>query len=219
MNGIHDLGGMDNFGPVVAEPDEPVFHHDWERAVFANSLAVIGARYFNLDEIRRATEWMPPADYLRASYYETWLFALSSLLLEKGFLTPEELETGRAQGTGKDAPPPLTSDIAAFVMNNPVPTAVNVDSTPAFAVGTPIRTRNINPLRHTRLPRYARGRRGTIEQVYGAFHLPDANAHGEPDKVQYLYSVRISAREIWGEEASERDAFHLDLFESYLEGA
>jgi len=217
VNGIHDLGGLENLGPVVYEHDEPVFHHEWERRVFAGAVAVLGARYANLDEVRRATEWMPPAEYLQAGYFETWLYSLTALLVEKGLITRSELEGGDARQTTAPPSPPLAPELAAVLMNNPIPTRLNVAQVPKFKPGDQIRTRNINPTKHTRLPRYARDKQGTIEQLHGAFLLPDTNAHGGPADPHHLYSVCFSAKEIWGSDASARDAIHIDLFEPYLE--
>ncbi|MBI2970676.1 MAG: nitrile hydratase subunit beta [Gammaproteobacteria bacterium] len=218
MNGVHDLGGMHNMGPLVREENEPVFHADWERAMFANAVAVIGAGYCKLDEVRRATEWMPPADYLRASYYETWLYSLTALLREKGFLTREELDTGPLlRGPRAPSVPPLSRDMAVYAMNNPLPVNLDLDIPARFQPGDRVITRNINPVHHTRLPRYARGKGGRIDRDQGIFLLPDTNAHGGPDRPQHVFSVRFAARELWGSEAPAGDAVYIDLFDEYLE--
>jgi nitrile hydratase len=86
-----------------------------------------------------------------------------------------------------------------------------------FAVGARVVTRNINPTGATRLPRYARGKRGTVDRDHGVFIFPDANAAGQGQKPQHLYSVRFSARELWGAEAAAKDRVYLDLWEDYLE--
>jgi nitrile hydratase beta subunit len=96
MNGVHDLGGMHGFGPVIREQNEPVFHSDWEKRVFAMTLTAMGRRVYNVDEFRRAIERMPPAGYLAATYYEKWLHALEALLIEKGVATREEIASGHA---------------------------------------------------------------------------------------------------------------------------
>ena len=92
MNGVHDLGGLHGFGPVVAEADEPVLHAEWERRAFALTLAAGFLGEWNIDMSRWAREQMPPARYLAASYYEHWLWGLEHLLVERGLLTREELE-------------------------------------------------------------------------------------------------------------------------------
>jgi nitrile hydratase beta subunit len=214
MNGIHDLGGMDNLGPLQREPNESGFHADWERVMFGNAVALLGGRYFKLDEVRRATEWMPPADYLRAPYYATWLHAITALLIEKGLVSKEELARGHSDGGTLQA---LPKDIAMFVMNNPIPANLDVDIPVRFKPGSTVRTKNFNTISHTRLPRYARGKRGTIECDHGVFLLPDTNAHGGPDKPQHVYGVRFTARELWGDDAAARDAVYVDVFDEHLE--
>ena len=84
MNGAHDMGGTHGFGPVEPEPDEPVFHADWERRAFALTVAMGATGEWNLDESRFAREDRPPADYLGRTYYEIWLGGLERLLAERG---------------------------------------------------------------------------------------------------------------------------------------
>lgn len=92
MNGAHDMGGMHGFGPINPEPDEPVFHHEWERRAFAITVAAGFLGKWNLDMSRYARERMEPAEYLSTSYYEHWIHGLELLLVEKGLLTQEEIK-------------------------------------------------------------------------------------------------------------------------------
>jgi len=92
MNGIHDLGGMHGLGPIAPEPDEPVFHAEWERRAFAITLAAGFLGQWNIDQSRYAREQMPPADYLATGYYEHWLFGLERLLAERGLVSREEID-------------------------------------------------------------------------------------------------------------------------------
>ena len=218
MDGIHDLGGMDNIGPIERERHEPVFHEEWERRIFADTLAVMGAGYFKTDEIRRAIEWMPPAEYLQAAYYERWLYGLTALLLEKNVLIREELDSGQSlRREGGMVLPPLSKERAQYALTQRIPASLDLDIAPRFKAGDRILTRNLHPVHHTRLPRYARGKRGVIERDHGVFPLPDAVAHGGPDRPQHVYSVRFSARELWGEDAPARDALYIDLFDEYMD--
>jgi nitrile hydratase subunit beta len=217
MDGIHDLGGMDNFGPVIREDKEPVFHQEWERVVFSHVLALVGAGHFSIDEIRRSTEQIAPAHYLTSSYYEKWLESIINLLNEKGVVTPPELEAGKSlqmQGAGLPAMP---REAAEFITRNPVSALQTVEHAPQFSPGDYIVTKNMHPAHHTRIPRYARGKNGRIEKSNGAFLLPDQNAYGGPATAEFNYNVRFSARELWGEDASARDCLFIDLFESYME--
>jgi nitrile hydratase subunit beta len=208
MNGLHDMGGMDGFGAVEPEAREPVFHEAWERRVFG-LVATSAARRLagSTDAFRFAIERMPPARYLAASYYERWLMALATLLVERGVLTRDEL-TERAG--------------VPFLLSRPIPPLP--PSTPGgpfrvarFAVGSRVLVRNEHPRGHTRCPRYVRGKRGTVVRVDGAFSLPDRAAEGDRSHVEATYSVRFEASELWGGTSAANEAVHVDLWESYLE--
>lgn len=216
MNSIHDLGGMDNIGPLNIEQDEPVFHADWERKTFGLTLAVLATGACPVDEIRHMSELIPPADYLTFKYYEKWLRGLEFMLLKKNLVTEQELESGRAEAgpAGLEAAAPETLQ---HIMNNRLPAFVDVELEPKFKAGDEIIAKNINPLGHTRLPRYIRGKRGEVEMDHGVFLLPDANAHGEPERPQHVYGVRFSVQELWGEDAPAGDSVHIDLFDDYMD--
>ena len=219
MNGVHDMGGMHGMGPIAPEADEPVFHEPWEARVFALYRATGALGKWNIDAGRHARERIPPADYLRMSYYEKWLDGLITILEESGLVTYAEVESGRAaSGTPKPIPPLRAEEVAALVaergwFERPV------NSAPRFAVGQAVRAKKINPAGHTRLPRYARGNVGVVDRIHGAHVFPDSNAHFRGESPQHLYSVRFSARELWGEAASARDAVYIDLWQDYLETA
>jgi nitrile hydratase subunit beta len=222
MDGVHDLGGLQGFGPVEREENEPVFHADWEAAVLAMMRAAGSRGLFNIDEFRHGIERMAPAHYLRASYYEKWLDGVTRVLVEKGVVGTEEL-AGRLAffGARPDAaarsavPGPLPERGTA----NPgwVQDVIReTGATPRFAAGDPVLTRDMHPRGHTRLPRYARGKRGIIHCCHGIHVFPDTNAHGQGEQPQPLYSVRFDARALWGESAEPNQAVHIDLWESYL---
>ena len=219
MNGVHDMGGMHGMGPIVSEADEPVFHEPWEARVFALNRAAGALGKWNIDAGRHARERIPPVDYLRMSYYEKWLAGLITVLEESGLVTHVEIENGRpAPGIPKALPPLRAEQVAARVAERGwFERPVNVP--PRFAVGQAVRAKKINPAGHTRLPRYARGNTGVIDRIHGAHVFPDSNAHFRGESPQHLYSVRFSARELWGEAASARDAVYIDLWEDYLEPA
>ncbi len=197
------MGGMHGFGPVVVEKNEPVFHSRWEGKVRAIMNRTVG-RYYHLDEFRHAIERMPPDAYLRASYYEKWLHALETMMVEQGVITQEELRTGRADGPAPEA----------HLEREPRP-----ELKARFRPGDTIVTRNLNPTGHTRLPRYARGKRGVVRTVHGPFLLPDRNAHGRHQEWEACYAVEFSACELWGDEAPATDRVCVDLWESYLKSA
>lgn len=223
MNGAHDLGGMHGFGPVVAEPNEPVFHAAWERQAFGLTLAMGAWHRWNLDMSRWAREQMPPAGYLATSYYEHWLFGLERLLVAHGFVSPEELaqlqrgepvpRRGQAEvqdgALRPDGVPRMLRNRRAARMDDPV--------APRFRVGQAVLAKNLHPRGHTRLPRYVRGRRGLIAIDHGVFLFPDTHAAGEGKQPQHVYSVRFAAQELWGPDAPARDSVYVDLWDDYLE--
>jgi nitrile hydratase len=222
MDGVHDLGGMQGFGPVEREENEPTFHAAWEAAVLAMMRAGGSRGLFNIDEFRHGIERMAPAHYLRSSYYEKWLDGVTRLLVEKGVVGARELAERRAFFDARpDAPPtaPLPGPLPPRLPFNPdwVQDAIReTGATPRFGPGDAVRTRDMHPHGHTRLPRYARGKRGITRRCHGIHVFPDTNAHGQGEQPQPLYSVRFDARELWGESAELNQAVHLDLWESYL---
>jgi nitrile hydratase beta subunit len=217
MNGVHDMGGMHGMGPIMPEANEPVFHEPWEGRVYALFRATAALGKWNIDASRHSIERLPPADYLRMSYYEKWLAGLITRLEEHGLVTRAELESGRAAPGSSKATPPLTADQVAASALRRGWFERPVNAPPRFAVGERVRAKKINPTGHTRLPRYARGRIGVVDRVHGAHVFPDANAHFRGETPQHLYSVRFAARELWGDAAAPHDAVYIDMWENYLE--
>ena len=217
MDGIHDLGGMHGFGPVEREDSEPPFHARWEAAVVAIMRATRGSVY-NIDEFRHGIERMDPAHYLASSYFEHWLDGIARLLAEKGVVDAAELEARTQQFHERpDAPVATPGEATATRRPRIVETSFRAPSAPpGFAVGAAVRTRTLHPAGHTRLPRYARGKRGVIDALRGCHVFPDTAAHGLGEQPQHVYSVRFEARELWGEAAEPNQRVHLDLWESYL---
>ncbi len=217
MNGVHDIAGMENLGPLNIEKNEPVFHEDWERMIYSITIALMASGYFKTDEVRSATEQMPPADYLQARYYEKWLFSIEKILIDRNVLTRQEIESGKSSRDDGFSLAPVPLDKLKYAMTNPIPASLDIDVAQKFNVGDKIITRNINPAHHTRIPRYIRGKRGVIEMHHGVFLLPDTNAHGGPDKPQNVYNVRFSAAELWGDDPSPNDYIYIDLFDDYMD--
>ena len=217
MNGVHDMGGAHGMGPVPYEKDEPVFHSAWEGRVYAITRAIRAFRKSTLDAERYALEILPPAEYLRMSYYERWLTRLEIQLVKLGFITSEELNSAKAAPAAASATPALTMATSSQWQSRGIPSSIDPQVRPSFSVGQRVRARNINPTGHTRLPPYASGKTGVIVRDHGVYAFPDTSAHGLGDKRQHVYAVRFTARELWGDAASARDAVHLDLFDDYLE--
>ena len=219
MNGVHDMGGMHGFGPIRPEKNEPVFHARWEGRVQAIWGALGTWRKWNTDFGRQAREFLPPAEYLGLKYFQLRHTQIVELMAGSGMATRAEIESGRpAKGT-QEAVPPLTADKVTAWFANGNPKRRDVAVAPKFQAGQGVRARNINPPTHTRLPRYARGKLGIIERDHGVFVFPDTNALFQGENPQHVYSVRFTARELWGEDASPRDAVYIDLWDDYLEPA
>ncbi|MBI1965636.1 MAG: nitrile hydratase subunit beta [Betaproteobacteria bacterium] len=218
MNGVHDMGGMHGMGPVEIERDEPVFHSEWEARVFALNLASGFHRKWNMDMGRHSRERMPPAEYLAATYYERWLYGLEKLLVEEGLVSARELETGRAGEKAGGVRPLAVAEVATYLRFR-LRARLDDDVPPRFRPGDAVVARNIHPTGHTRLPRYARGRRGAVDRDHGVFIFPDASAMSRDKKPQHLYTVRFAARELWGPGAFARDSVHVNLWDDHLDPA
>jgi nitrile hydratase len=229
MNGAHDMGGMHGFGPVEPEPNEPVFHTEWERRVFALTVSTGFLGKWNIDMSRHSRELMPPAEYLGTSYYEHWLWGLEHILVEQGLVTRDEIEA-RVNAARRDALPAApkewkpAKDMRVIgpgeherLLSTGNPFRVDEDIAPRFKAGDAVRTRNDHPLGHTRLPRYARAKRGVIDRDHGVFVFPDTNATRRDKKPQHCYSVRFEARELWGPGAPATEFIHIDLWDDYLD--
>ena len=223
MDGVHDMGGMHGFGEIPIERDEPVFHEPWEGRIYALGAAGSLGMFPNIDASRHALEALPPDVYLSSTYYERWLKRAELRLIELGVIGPEELEARVAEYEADPARPvPRRSDpeIEARAKRR-FERAASLHQPdgdpPRFAAGNRVRTTNIHPPGHTRLPRYARGKRGTIHFVHGSHVFPDTNAYGLGPRTQGVYSVRFDARELWGEDAEGPGQVHLDLWDAYLE--
>jgi nitrile hydratase len=226
VDGIHDLGGMHGFGPIELDPEDqavnrtgqPHFHQAWEGRVAGMMLPLLIQGWFNIDAFRHGIERLGPAFYLQSHYFERWRHSVADNLLCAGVLEEGELEArvqalreGRAPANAAPLPPPPQPAEPGFVRE--------IEAAPLFAQGDPVRAGSFHGTGHTRLPRYARGRRGRVERVHPGFVFPDTQAHGLGENPQYLYGVAFPGVELWGDDAEPGLVVNLDLFESYLEPA
>jgi nitrile hydratase beta subunit len=216
VNGIHDMGGMQDMGPIQPEKGEPVFHAPWEGRAFALWMAIPGDWGFGADRYQK--ELIPPADYLCMSYYDKVTTGLVELMVKTNMVTRAEIDTGKP-GSTSTAPKMLKAAEVADMIAKGSPSTRNVPATARFQSGQRVRARNFNPVGHTRLPRYARGKIGMIERDCGVYVFPDTEALGLGEKPQHVYSVRFAARELWGEQASRRDSVYVAMWDDYLERA
>lgn len=218
MNGIHDMGGMDGFGPVDPVEPGPVFHEKWEGEVMANSrvMGAIGA--WNIDQGRYGIEMLPPHLYL-ASYYRRWLERFERAMVAYGYADADEIAAGRALRPGK-TPPRGKFTLADIDRISHRGTFTRPETAPArFAVGDRVLARNMHPRTHTRLPRYVRGHVGVVERLHGCHVFPDTRAMGQGENPQWLYTVRFDGRDLWGVDADPTLKVSVEAFEPYLDPA
>ncbi|HME37529.1 MAG TPA: nitrile hydratase subunit beta [Steroidobacteraceae bacterium] len=217
MNGIHDMGGMQDMGPIQPAKDEPVFHAPWEGRAFAMWIAVPADWGYGAERYQK--ELIPPADYLRMNYYDKITTGLVELLVKTKVVTQDEINSGKPGAPAGKVPKMLKAAEVAPMIAAGFPSSRHVAATARFHAGQRVRGRNINPVGHTRLPRYARGKVGTIERDCGVYVFPDSDALGLGEKPQHVYSVRFGARELWGDEANRRDSVYVAMWDDYLEPA
>ncbi|MBR1145043.1 nitrile hydratase subunit beta [Bradyrhizobium sp. AUGA SZCCT0431] len=217
MDGAHDMGGAKGFGPVVPEPNEPVFHGEWERRAFALTVAMSRPGGWNIDMSRFARENRPPEDYLSKSYFQIWLAGLETLMIERGLVTPEEIEAGKVLSPPKPAVKSLPPHDVVPTIRRGASTERAATSPALFAVGETVRMKEIHPPTHTRLPQYVRGHLGTIELNHGCHVFADLNSLGVGENPQWLYTVRFDGPELWGNDTDPTLSISVDAWESYLE--
>jgi nitrile hydratase len=202
MDGIHDLGGMQGFGPVEPEADEPVFHDNWERRAWGLTMGTFVAGISNGGQFRHSIERMDPAHYLASPYYEHWVTGVATRLVETGVVAADELDR-RAGGRF-----PLSRPVA----DDPTPPSPHDRR---FEVGDRVRVNHTPTSGHTRCPHYVRGKAGLVVRIDPAASVPDVEAQ-EPDKrvVEPVYCVRFDGAELWG--GTHPHAVHVDLWQRYL---
>jgi nitrile hydratase len=213
-----DLGGHDGYGAVRAEPEDQLFHAPWEPRVLALTLAMGATGLWNLDNTRAARETL--ADYCELSYYQIWLAGLEKLLLQSGALQAGELEQGRSLQPALAVARVLHADGVAAALARGAPTVRPPGSPARYGLGQWVRTTAAAPPHHTRLPGYARGKRGVIERVHGAHVFADSHAQNLGERPQWLYTVAFDERELWGASTAPQQAcVSVDAWEPYLEPA
>ena len=224
MDGIHDLGGMDGFGPVERDDDEPLFHAEWEAKVFALAgLLATNGLIPSGDAFRHGIERIDPVAYLTHGYYGRWLAGI------EGVLGDVELVSSEDRRWAVEAIDPAVRLVPIQGLNPPWAGARSSNearesgdrralaTAPRFKTGQTVQTRGYASPGHTRLPRYARGKTGVIHKLNGGWVFPDSNAHGQGEDPQHLYTVAFSGAELWGADGDQNLAVYLDLFEPYLQ--
>ena len=216
MNGVHDMGGMQGFGKVEPEPNEPPFHETWEGRVLAINRAMGYTGEWTIDRGRYAREIMPAHIYLGSSYYQKWALSMETLLIDHGLVSEDEFKAGHSLRPGKQLKRTLTAaDYKKVLGRRSFSRPTN--TTAQYNLGDRVRMKNINPPTHTRLPRYVRGKVGTIVVVHGTHVFPDTVAHGQGENPQWLYTVRFNGQDLWGPDSDPTVTVSVDAFEPYLE--
>jgi nitrile hydratase len=218
MDGIHDLGGRQGYGPIdVGEPPEP-FHAPWEARMLGIVRAFTRPANWSIDWFRHVRECIEPEDYLTRPYYDQWLQTYAAMMIDSRVATLEELATGESARDIPGMPPPMTPDKVAAAKKGMARFDRESNALPGFSAGDAVVTRSLGSRGHTRLPQYARGRPGRIESFRGFHVLPDTNMTGD-GPAEPLYTVAFRAADLWPEAEGRKDRVFLDLWESYLERA
>lgn len=218
MNSLHDMGGTMNYGPVHPELDEPIFHADWERKALALTVLMGASGQWNIDQARAARESLPPLRYLSNTYYQIWLDALDRMMLERGLVTADELACGMAAQPGASGVRTLQADAVVPALMRGSPSERAAQSPARFAVGDTVRTLQMHPATHTRLPRYVRDKPGVVTHCHGVHVYPDTNGIGQGEQPHWLYTVQFDARDLWGPDTTA-SSICVDCWEPYLKSA
>lgn len=214
MDGIHDLGGKEGYGPVPVKDGDAPFTHDWERRMWG--LAREGlAPSITIDWFRHGVELMVPSDYLTQPYFQKWATTYLMILADDGTATLQEIEAGHVDTPAPPAAAKTTAEVIEQVRAACTDFSVPSDAPARFSVGDNVQTLDHGTAPHTRLPAYARGKEGTVIAHHGCHLLPDEGAKGR-HVGDHLYTISFTARELWGEDAHPADTVTLELWESYL---
>jgi nitrile hydratase len=229
-------GWTEFFGPVVEEPNEPVFHERWEGRVYGLSVFLLPLLGRNVDAFRYAQERLPREVYL-SGYYRRWLAGLEQRLVDVGYLGPDEVNARLAGRTVKASGrrvSPIRREVTSralrlllrprlprWLVGRVIPRVLGstrkAPQRQRFSVGDRIRVRGARAPGHTRQPGYVTGKPGTVVAHLGCTVFPDAHAVGRRAQPQHLYTIAFDAADLWGDAAEPGTEMRVDLYESYLE--
>jgi len=218
MDGVHDLGGKQGFGPIDVDEVDVPFHADWEGRMWAIAQCARSPDW-TIDWWRHVRELIDPVDYLSRPYFDSWAQTHIAAFIDSGGFTLDEILSGQSANTLAD---PQASqgyeDILTAIEAQADRFDRETEAQPIYQVGDKIFTRQLLPDHHTRLPTYARGKPGVIHDHHGAHVFADASAQGN-EIAQHLYSVVFEAGDLWLEAGNRKDRVFIDLWESYLDPA
>lgn len=222
MARAHDIGGLKGLGPVEIEPDEPVFHSEWEKRVFGMTMATLGKGLYNIEQFRSGVEEIPFVPYMESSYYERWIATLEQNLIRAGIVSEDEIDARTAElsqhpetEVGHRQEPEFCEMLLGAVRGGMSPER-EIDAPRKYGVGDRVIARGSDSAGHTRFPRYIRGKEGVVERLDKAFVYPETNAKGEGENPEWCYCVRFEADEVWGADSERKAPVFVDLWESYL---
>jgi nitrile hydratase len=170
---------------------------------------------WTIDGGRASLEALPPTTYLSISYYERWFLGLEKRVVEHGLVGEDEIASGHSLHPAKPVARTLgVGDVAKTQTRGHFerPAAAFAQ----FKIGDRVRTKNINPATHTRLPRYARDKEGLVEAIRGCHVYPDTAAIGQGDHPQWLYTVVFTGQMLWGAQSDPTITVSIEAFEPYL---
>lgn len=201
MDGFHDLGGRQGFGPVVRQGHADPFHSEAEIRIAAMWVRMLRHGTYNMDEYRHAIERMEPRHYVTASYYERTFTAVASLCVERGVFSAAELSAA----VGFEVPLSRPSREGR----------VGEENLPEISVGDRVRVKDDFVPGHIRMPGYIRGKEGVVVGMSPPYPYPDAHGHGLASAWQRTFDVRFSSRHLWPDAAEESDV-QVGVFHGYL---
>ena len=198
MDGVHDLGGREGFGPILDKRDDKAFHAEWEMRAFENGTSLRLGEPWSIDWFRHARELTDPVDYLTRPYFDQWLTTLAAQLIDEGYLTLDEVKPAPLLLRQSPAVPPRARRQRALMSQPPGLSRSRQYGAALRAGRRPCVAGSTARPGHTRLPQYARGRAGVIHAHHGGHVFADAAARGE-HRGEHLYTVSFASAELWPE--------------------
>lgn len=234
----HYVGGLEGL-PQPLILDKRVFAEDWEQRIFGIHVAMMGLsshlssalpgypladvptefhHKWTWAHLRTAAEAMNPFDYFKYRYYEKWLGGVTEFLIDKGYLTEQEItsrtaELTAARTTAENAA--IDEQVLDYLRHGDSPRRDVAH--PRFTIGQRVRIADVPAADHTRLPGFLRARIGTVRRVFEgdyAYFVHTGDGIGDPMPV---YLVEFTPEELWGERAEPgANILSAELFEAYL---
>jgi len=216
LDGIHDVGGRQGFGPIEVTDVDPPFPTDWEARAFGITKSVTAVSDYSVDKFRYTREQLPPLEYLTSPYFEQWMRGTMAMLVGSGLVSAEELATGCSNGSSpQGVGPAKTKEDAHAAATGSVRFDGPFNGAPAFASGDRVMISMSAPRGHTRLPQYVRGRSGTVIAYHGAHGVPEDNVKNVKT-FEPLYTVAFALGDLFEEHQGSSDQINVEIWERFL---